>query len=586
MPAGDMIDAILGRRRTKRKRGFTLLELLGVVALIGALTAGGIVAMRPREQFRTVWDARRVKDIANLEHALQQYAFADPLGRYPNNESIPASEAAAVAICKQGVENGIENCVNLDALVGRFITAIPFDSVEPCDDLTGYEVYRKLNERFPGVRATHMHKLSGDSVTRNCALPPSAPGPFIGYDFDAPDVPTEPGYISVAPTNIYTPARGYGWSRNLSPKGNNLPTNNSLLRDMHYTSKVSTFSADMSNGDYSVTLLIGDGQPRQHDRIIVTLEGMLQAGELAVAGGEFTAETYAVTVADGQLNLTLADNGGTDPNWVINGLVILHATDVGSIAMATKPVLQADGMTIDTYTGKTAGLPDGSLITMTTTMGTILSDDSSLYKGYQVTVTNNAFSVLIRRPSGIGATGKGIITAREVEGKAFGSLQQRYAVPSTRRFDFNRTTSPSETGFLGVRGTDTYTSTLGFGWTSGPIQILEKDTVVPTSLRRDMHYQSNPQTFHIQVKPGVAYNIRTYMGDTQTYHDYMDVVGEGQALFTVTSLPAGTFDVHTFTLTSADDDMQITFSQTGGIDPSWIINGIDISEETLPAEMP
>jgi hypothetical protein len=32
--------------------------------------------------------------------------------------------------------------------------------------------------------------------------------------------------------------------------------------------------------------------------------------------------TFAVTVADGQLNLRFKDNGGIDPNWALNALVI------------------------------------------------------------------------------------------------------------------------------------------------------------------------------------------------------------------------------------------------------------------------
>jgi prepilin-type N-terminal cleavage/methylation domain-containing protein len=581
-----MIDAILGRRRTKRKRGFTLLELLGVVALIGALTAGGIVAIKPREQFRTVWDARRVKDVANLERALQQYAFADPLGRYPNNESIPASEAASVAICKQGVENGTDGCVNLDALVGRYLPAIPSDEVEPCSAISGYRVYRKLNERFPAILATHMHKLLGDSVTLNCQSDPTAPGSGVNYDFNFSNNLTYPGYIGVLRTDTYNAVRGYGWT--VSPGGHvdrGAGAPNALLRDLQYTNATSTFSVDIANGDYYVTLIIGDWS-RHHDRIEISLEGVYQPPEVAFAGGQFTTQTFPVTIADGQLTLRLRDLGGTDPNWVINGLIIRAASAMGNIRFDTKAPMEADGMTIDTYTGTTAGLVDGTLLTLTTSLGTITSADaSSLYLGHQVTVTDNTFSVQIRRPSGIGPTTFGTISVMELEGRSRGTLQQKYKVAVTRRYDFNNNTSPTQAGFLAVRSANIYTSSLGFGWPNGA-GILEKDSLQPTSMRRDMHHQSNPVTFHIQVKPGVAYNIRTYMQDAMTFHDYMDVVGEGQALFTVTSLLAGTSDVRTFTLTSADDDMQLTFSQTGGFDPSWIINGIDISEGELPAEMP
>src|SRR5262249_18008915 len=160
-----------------------------------------------------------------------------------------------------------------------------------------------------------------------------------------------------------------------------------------------------------------------------------------------------------QLALQFVDTGGVDPNFVLNALDVRPTSVV--LPMTINPIgaVQADGLTIDTYTATVGGVgvPDGTLITLATPLGTLLADQSALYAGVQRVVVGNAFAFQVLRPSGIG-TGSATITANEVSGLAQGSLVQTYTFAAVRRLDFNAGNSPTQAGFLPVSASAPYTA--------------------------------------------------------------------------------------------------------------------------------
>lgn len=65
------------------KRGFTLIELIIVVGIIGILSVGVMTILNPFSQFQKVSDAKRKSDLSQIQKALETY-YQDN-GQYPDN---------------------------------------------------------------------------------------------------------------------------------------------------------------------------------------------------------------------------------------------------------------------------------------------------------------------------------------------------------------------------------------------------------------------------------------------------------------------------------------------------------------------
>lgn len=157
----------------------------------------------------------------------------------------------------------------------------------------------------------------------------SAPADAV-YQLDMNDTasPTWPGFTGVLKTTLYAPATGYGWTAGpqyAHDQGGQGGLND-MLRDFHYDQDRRSFLADLPQGVYTVAMYFRD-DASAHDNIRVWAEDSLVLPDLDVPQATTVAQIFAVTVSDGQLALDIDDadppGGALDPNWVLNGIVIV-----------------------------------------------------------------------------------------------------------------------------------------------------------------------------------------------------------------------------------------------------------------------
>ena len=109
----------------QHRKGFTLLEILLVIALIGILAAVVLIAINPRRQIVQAQNAQRVSDMRALNFAVSQYAI-DNQGVLP-----PGLTNSYQSICPEG---GGSNCVDWRLLlVPDYIASIPVDPATGLD---------------------------------------------------------------------------------------------------------------------------------------------------------------------------------------------------------------------------------------------------------------------------------------------------------------------------------------------------------------------------------------------------------------------------------------------------------------------
>jgi type IV pilus assembly protein PilA len=165
-----------------QKRGFTLLEILLVIAAIGILAAIVLIAINPNRQLAQARDATRQSDITIIQKALDQYLIDNRV--YP-----PSVSTIPGYICNTGTETppGSIVCgsnIDLRVLVPTYLAAIPKDP-SATGISTGYIVSIASNNRITVTASLAERKT--------IVVNPSIVTNGLVLNLDAGDISSYPG---------------------------------------------------------------------------------------------------------------------------------------------------------------------------------------------------------------------------------------------------------------------------------------------------------------------------------------------------------------------------------------------------------
>ena len=126
-------------RTGRRASGFTLIEVLLVIAIIAILAAIVIIAINPARQISQANNAQRSANVTTILNAIGQYAI-DNRGAYPATIS-----TATTTICSTGTSTA--GCIDLSSLtVGQiYLPSLPFDPLSPNSSSTWYTVVKSTS---------------------------------------------------------------------------------------------------------------------------------------------------------------------------------------------------------------------------------------------------------------------------------------------------------------------------------------------------------------------------------------------------------------------------------------------------------
>jgi type IV pilus assembly protein PilA len=137
--------------KSKLKKGFTLIEVLLVVAILAILAGIVIIAVNPQKQLQDANVTQRKADVNTILDAVYQYAV-DNKGAMPGS-NIPTTPTAASEICTSAVSATCTTAslADLSSLISSqtYLTAIPVDPAgENVTSGAGYTIQKSSNGRI------------------------------------------------------------------------------------------------------------------------------------------------------------------------------------------------------------------------------------------------------------------------------------------------------------------------------------------------------------------------------------------------------------------------------------------------------
>jgi type IV pilus assembly protein PilA len=144
--------------KLRSKKGFTLLEILLVVAAIGILASIVIIAINPGKQLAETRNAKRNADVGQVLNGVYQYLIDE--GTLPASITTTQTEICVTS----GTCTGL---IDLSVLTNneKYLVTMPIDPTGSSTNGAGYEISKSANGRVTVV-APDAEESATISVTR------------------------------------------------------------------------------------------------------------------------------------------------------------------------------------------------------------------------------------------------------------------------------------------------------------------------------------------------------------------------------------------------------------------------------------
>ncbi len=135
-----------------RKKGFTLIELIIVIAVVAILAGAIFVAIDPARRLHEARNARRWSDVNTIVNTIKQYQvdnegehYYEVEDAYEDEYSVLGEDALLCSYECAAVPVVSTDCVDLTDIGSEYLAVVPADPKTGDQEYTGYYIYKHSN---------------------------------------------------------------------------------------------------------------------------------------------------------------------------------------------------------------------------------------------------------------------------------------------------------------------------------------------------------------------------------------------------------------------------------------------------------